>query len=518
MKYSIKIRFVVVLMVLLSSAILFCWVINWFFLEKFYENYKIKKLGNTFVSVNSRYSEEYDDEDDDEEDEGDEDLSLEFEQLSSKQNVSLYIFNTFEYTNGIILEIKYPTSMNDVQNKRLQKDIVAYYYPSLLAESDVTEQVKALVEKDNYSIYKHFDSRLEVNYMELYGTLDSGEYIFIRTNYDNIMESAGIANKFFGYVGAMTVLIGSMIMYFIGAGFAKPICRLSEITEEISNLNFDVSYEDKRMDEVGKLGKSINSLSEKLENTISSLKSANNELENDIRKREKSEEMRREFLSNVTHELKTPIALIQGYAEGLKDNIQDDAESRNFYCDVIIDESAKMNNIVKKLLSLSELEFGNSNPNFDRFDITALCTSIAGSMDRIYRQKGIVSEIKSDIPVSVWADEYLVEEVVTNYISNALNHTEADEKGRKVIAVDIKQLEDRVRVSVFNTGKPIPEEEIEKIWDKFYKVDKARTREYGGSGIGLSIVKAIMTSLNRECGVNNWDNGVEFWFELDTGT
>jgi len=305
-------------------------------------------------------------------------------------------------------------------------------------------------------------------------------------------------------------------MYFIGVGFTKPILRLSEMTKAISNLNFDVCYDGKRQDEVGELGYSINVLSEKLEKTISSLKSANNELQNDIKKKEKSEEMRKEFLSNVTHELKTPIALIQGYAEGLKDNIQGDEESREFYCEVIIDEAAKMNSMVKRLLSLNELEFGDNKPQFERFDIMALLNSVVNAMNMVYKQKGISSEVNGGTSCFVWADEYLVEEVITNYISNALNHAEEDKNGKKIVSICVRECENKVRISVFNTGKPIPEEDVERIWDKFYKVDKARTREYGGNGIGLSIVKAIMNSLNRECGVKNWDNGVEFWFELDT--
>ena len=222
------------------------------------------------------------------------------------------------------------------------------------------------------------------------------------------------------------------------------------------------------------------------------------------------------FLSNITHELKTPIALIQGYAEGLKDNIQDDAGSRDFYCEVIIDEAAKMNTMVKRLLSLNELEFGENNPQFDRFDIMSLLNSVVNSMNMVFKQKEVTPIIHGNASCGVWADEYLIEEVVTNYISNALNHVEVDKMGKKSIEICVKECDNKVRISVFNTGKPIPEEDVERIWDKFYKVDKARTREYGGNGIGLSIVKAIMNSLNREFGVKNWDNGVEFWFELDT--
>ena len=508
MKHSIKIRLIIVLLALLSATIFFSWLINRVFLGKYYESYKINKLGETYFKVNEKYDAEKMAA-----------LSLKFEQLASKQNVSLYIFDGFTYSGGIFLKTIFPTSMNEAQSNRLQSEIIEYYKKTQMSDDTAKsekEVTKLLVKTDKYSIYRHFDTRLEVNYIELYGILDDGDIIFIRSNYDNIAESASISNTFFAYVGVVSILIGSLIMYFIGVEFTRPILKLSEMTRDISNLNFGVCYEGNRQDEVGELGHSINILSEKLEDTISSLKSANNELQNDIKKREKSEEMRREFLSNITHELKTPIALIQGYAEGLKDNIQDDAESRDFYCEVIVDEAAKMNTMVKRLLSLNELEFGENNPQFDRFDIMSLLNSVVNSMNMVFKQKEVTPIIHGKASCGVWADEYLIEEVVTNYISNALNHVEVDKMGKKSIEICVKECDNKVRISVFNTGKPIPEEDIERIWDKFYKVDKARTREYGGNGIGLSIVKAIMNSLNRECGVKNWDNGVEFWFELDT--
>jgi len=231
------------------------------------------------------------------------------------------------------------------------------------------------------------------------------------------------------------------------------------------------------------------------------------ELQDDIEKKIQIDEMRKEFLSNVSHELKTPLALIQGYAEGLQECINDDAESREFYCDVIIDEADKMNRMVKKLLTLNQLEFGNDQVVMERFNMTELITGVANSTKILREQKNIRLELENPEEAWVWGDEFKVEEVITNYMSNAINHAD----GEKVIRVFYT-----CSVSVFNTGQPIPEEDLDKIWVKFYKVDKARTREYGGSGIGLSIVKAIMDSLHQQCGVINHEDGVEFWMELST--
>ena len=127
------------------------------------------------------------------------------------------------------------------------------------------------------------------------------------------------------------------------------------------------------------------------------------------------------------------------------------------------------------------------------------------------KQSQITLEFDDTADVYVWGDEFQIEEVVTNYISNAIHHCDFEKK----IRIFYTQKSDCVRVSVFNTGKQIPDEDLTKVWEKFFKVDKAHTRAYGGSGIGLSIVKAILDSHHRECGVCNRENGVEFWFELD---
>ena len=213
----------------------------------------------------------------------------------------------------------------------------------------------------------------------------------------------------------------------------------------------------------------------------------------------------------MSHELKTPLALISGYAEGLKEVVNDDAESRNFYCDVIMDETDKMHRMVMKLLSLNHLEDGSDVLEMTRFDLTPLVRGVIDSSKLLAQKNEAAIEFDRTDSVYVSGDIYKIEEVVTNYVSNALNHLE----GEKEIEIKLQEEGNRVKISVFNTGTPIPEADVPNLWNKFYKVDKARTREYGGSGIGLSIVKAIMESMNQEYGVQNFDNGVEFWFTLD---
>lgn len=291
----------------------------------------------------------------------------------------------------------------------------------------------------------------------------------------------------------------------------RSVLELAALSQRMAALDFDAKYTSGGENEIGILGSNFNKMSERLEETISELKSANNALQEDIQKKEEIEQMRTEFLGNVSHELKTPIALIQGYAEGLKEGISDDVESREFYCDVIMDEANKMNQMVKNLLTLNQLEFGKEELSYERFDITELVKGVLQSCEILIQQKNADVRFAADRPVCVWADEFKTEQVVRNYISNALNHV----SGENIIEIKIVRREEKARISVFNSGEPIPENDIGQIWDKFYKVDKARTREYGGNGIGLSIVKAIMESFHNGYGVKNYENGVEFWMELD---
>ena len=382
-----------------------------------------------------------------------------------------------------------------------------------MSGNGASETREILYQSDRYTVQKVYDNRLLDDYIELWGTLNNGNFILIRTPIQGIKDNVHISNTFITYIGIGTLIIGIVAAFVLSSYISRPIKQLSNIAERMSELDFDVKYDGKDKGEIGLLGNSMNNMSKKLEENISQLKAANLELQRDIDKKEKLEQMRTDFLSNVSHELKTPIALIQGYAEGLKEGITDDPESMDFYCSVIMDEAAKMNDMVKRLLTLNQIEFGEDELVMERFDINELVKSVASANELRASQKElkITCDIK-DTPLYVWADEYKVEEVITNYISNAINHC----CNENIIKVSVGQIDkENVRVSVFNTGKNIPEEDIDHIWEKFYKVDKARTREYGGNGIGLSIVKAIVESMGKKCGVNNLPDGVEFWFDLD---
>lgn len=370
---------------------------------------------------------------------------------------------------------------------------------------------KVLDSTDNYQLMRSQDPWNQSEYIEMWGQLDDNVNFLIRSPVESIRESVALSNRFLIYVGMGTLIICMGLVWYFSRRITKPIQELAELSDRMANLDFEAKYTSGGNNEIGELGDNFNRMSQKLEKAISELKQANNSLQQDIEQKEKMEQMRTEFMGNVSHELKTPIALIQGYAEGLKEGVNDDLDSRDFYCDVIMDEAGKMNRMVKNLMTLNQLEFGNDKVEFERFNLTELIGGVLQSMDILSQQKDVKLIFREENPVYVWGDEFKIEQVVRNYVSNAYNHVNEE----KIIEVKILREDGLAKVIVFNTGKPIPEEDVPRIWDKFFKVDKAHTREYGGNGIGLSIVKAIMESMHQQYGVKNYDNGVEFWFTLD---
>lgn len=374
-------------------------------------------------------------------------------------------------------------------------------------------EIEIVEEAERYTVQKARDWNT-LDYLELWGQLENGDYFLIRTPMESMKESARISNKFNIILGGLVVAAASVLLYFILRRFTKPIEELTAISQKMASLDFDTKYEVRkgRENEIDVLGQQLNTLSDELDSTITELKTANLALEKDVEEKTRIDEMRKEFINNVSHELKTPIALIQGYAEGLRDNIADDPDSRDFYCDVIVDESSKMNRLVRQLLTLNRLESGNERLELARFDLTALIRGVIGGMKLMIDECGVSVLFSQDEPVFVYGDEFGIEEVLTNYLTNALHFALYDRK----IEIRLTRKEGEIITSVFNTGDPIPQDSLGKLWDKFYKADKARTREYGGSGIGLSIVKAIMDAHRKSCGVQNYENGVAFWFSLDT--
>ena len=487
---SVKAKLFLTLSLTILLVIIFIIIVNNFLLENFYLYSKKQTLKSVYDTINNYYQNpsHYNN------------IETEIEKISVKNNFDILIKDN----NGINI---YTTNKNFTSVIGTINDII-----------DRFNEGKELESNDKFVIKKQRDSKNGISYIMLSGKLDNGYFLYIRIPVSSIQDSVKISNNFLLIMAGIIILIAAVMISIISKKFTEPILELNNIAKRMSNLDFSKKYEvTNAKDEINDLGRSINKMSEKLEKTIKQLRSTNIELERDIEEKSKLDEMRKSFISDVSHELKTPIALIQGYSEGLLENVNTDEESRKFYAEVILDESNKMDMLVKQLLELMKLEYGKREFNDKEFNIVEVEKEVVRKSKVMLEEKDINIELQNTDEINVFADDFYIEQVITNYITNAIKNVKPTENGEKFIKIEneINNEKNKVRVKVFNTGDNIKEEDLNRIWNRFYKVDESRNREDGGTGIGLSFVKAIMNNYGNKYGVINKEDGVEFYFELN---
>lgn len=484
---SLKKRLFLTVCIVVLIIILFFIIVSKTILESFHYRAKVKDLLQINEQINSQIESINE---------------IELEKLCIQKNLNIVIKDG----ENIIYTDKEDFSTN-LKNYNVINENIEY---SIFNKSDI------LYSDEEKTIRKIQDKNNGIEFVLIDSILKDGTKIYIRLPISMIEESVRISNSFIYVVAVITIVLGGIAILIISEKFTKPIEELNDITNKMTKLDFDKKFKvQENEDEINELGKNINNLSDRLKNTIKQLKKNNSELERDIEEKAKIDEMRKRFVSDVSHELKTPIALIQGYAEGLIENVNTDEENRNFYANVILDESNKMDKLVKRLLELLRLENEDTRFNDTNFDIVELIRGIIVNSNVMLEEKNIEVEFEEKNPIYVCADDFYIEQVVNNYFSNAIKNVEEID-GQKKIKVEIKKSEEqgKVRISVFNTGRNIDEEEIKRIWNRFYKIDESRQRSKGGSGIGLSLVKAVMNKYENQYGVENKENGVEFYFEI----
>ncbi len=488
LKKSINREYTVVFGLLLCACIFLISVFNMLTLDRAYMYNKQKVLLSCYANIDA--------------------AAAEGDILSEQFDDSLNQIRTINNIDVLVMDAdKKIVKSTDPDSTLMVKRLLEFVF-------DRSERVEPIYENKNIRMQTTTDPRMHIEYLELWGTLSNENLILLRTPVQSMKEASVLANTMFIRFGIIAIITGIIFIWIATKRITRPIMKLVGISEKISRLDFSEKYESTTGNEVDTLGEHINRMSDRLEGTISELKSANAKLQTDIEKKTEIDEMRKEFLSNVSHELKTPIALIQGYAEGLKDCVNDDCESRDYYCDVITDEAGRMNRLVRSLLDLNELESGDPHVEIEHFDIIEMIRNCTDAMDILIKQNNIRLELPDDTSVAVWADEFKCEQVLNNYLSNAIHYA----SGEKIVRVSVSRRDDLVRIGVFNSGEAIADDVLPNLWTKFYKADKARTREYGGSGIGLSIVKASMEAMGKQYGVENVPGGVNFWFELDASS
>ncbi|MPM32425.1 Adaptive-response sensory-kinase SasA [bioreactor metagenome] len=354
-----------------------------------------------------------------------------------------------------------------------------------------------------YVLFTAGDRTTGMQFLGLLGSFGTDRLMLLQLPTPVIESTTEYTGFFLQLVGLAALMLATLLGYFLSRSLTRKVSEIHSIAEGMAGLDFSRRYTGEADDDIGELGVSINKLSEHLEETIG-------ELKQEIAHAKELEEARKNLIRNVSHELKTPIAIIQGYAEGLKENVTGDAESRAFYCEVIEDESKHMARLVGDLLSVSRIEAGATKPQPENFELDELIEAVMRRVGGTAEKRRIDMRF-SPADETVFADEGMTEQVLYNYLSNAVDH--APDGG--AVKVSCGRTEgDVLRVTVFNEGEPIPEEDISRIWESFYKVDKSRTRAFGGTGIGLSIVKAAMEAQHMAYGVENTEGGVAFWFDV----
>lgn len=488
---SIKSKLFLSLCIVIILTIMFLIIINNLVLEAFFIYNKKDIEKDLYEKINEMYNR----------DDSLDDIREVVKEVSTKNNLDVFIRN--EQTGEFI-------ASNQVRIKNLDgmKDSISY--------NDKKKFGEVLYKGQNIIIKTLKDGNSDRIYIVMLATLDNGTEMFVVTPVSAIKDSLKVSNQVLMFVGIISVFISATIALLVSKHFSDPILDLNGIAKKMTDLDFSEKYIPRNNDdELDELGKRINILSETLEHTITELRANNDELERDIKEKSKIEEMRTQFISDVSHELKTPIALIQGYAEGLIENVNNDDESRKFYAEVILDEADKMDKLVKELLELMKLEYGKREFNNKPFDIVSLIREDIRKCDVMIKEQNIDISFENSNPINVLADDFYIEQVVTNYLTNAIKYSE-EVNGRKSIVIDVVELPSNlIRVSVYNTGKNFSDDELKAIWGRFYKVDSSRNRENGGTGIGLSFVKAVMNNYKQKYGVKNKMHGVEFYFELE---
>lgn len=492
MKWSLNAKLFAIIAVLIFSLTGLILILNSTLLESFYLQSKQNNIVRFYKEIDDIYTSA---------ESSVQGLAEQFEKLEINRSIDFIIKNQ----DGSTI---YVTSKDYSKDYYNSDKILWINRPFLNKEGmDLT-----LSPEHPYDVIRYHDNFFNSDFLVLVGKLQDGSSIYLRTPLAFVKESIHISNQFLLMVTGVLLVISSILTYFISKSFTHPIRELNEMTKRMSDLDFSAKYDVKTNDEIGMLGRSINSLSESLEDKIQKLKEANMELEKDIEETSKISEMRSQFISDVSHELKTPIALIQGYAEGLADNVVTDEESKKYYVDVILDEANRMSELTKGLLDLTNLEYGKTELQWQEFDITNLMEAIAKKNELLLKEKGITLEFNDSQHYQVRGDVFRIEQVITNYLNNAIKNVD----GEKKIRIQVEERENKlIRVNVFNTGKNIADEDMARIWVRFYKVDSSRNRAAGGSGIGLSLVRAIMTQHGNAYGAENQEGGVNFWFELN---
>lgn len=487
LNHSLTRQIMTIIILLLVGTVMACFVVNSSFLGRYYTLQKKSLLMESFEKLQAASKKDilYTD-----------DFNAEFENMCSTQNISVIIVTA----DGTVKR----TSVSNINI--IQRQLMDAIFGGSVDGKDRN----TLYETDNYVIESIRDSHMDnEEYLMLWGTLDDGNLILMRTAMESIRESVKIANRFLLYIGAVAIVVSVCISIIISRKITKPILQLTDISKKMVDLDFEAKYvpkkqkfgRNKRMrkhggglalpgtgafvgdNEIDELGKHMNELSETLEQTISELKSANNELQKDIEQKEQIDEMRKEFLSNVSHELKTPLTSISGYAEIIQNGLVRPEDIPEF-SGRIYKEAKRLITLVEDIIKLSRLDEEAVDIEKTDVDLYELSREICSRLSQQSAEKQVRLTIKGE-RVSTYGIRQVLDEMIYNVIENAVKYNVPNGS----VDVWVGDTLAGPKIVVSDTGIGIPKEHQERIFERFYRVDKSHSKERGGTGLGLSIVK-----------------------------
>lgn len=333
------------------------------------------------------------------------------------------------------------------------------------------------------------------------------EFAFAMTSLQPVDEAMLVLKDYYVYALIVVFIVIILLSFYYSKIIAKPLIKINRVTRKMANFDFSEKLPVSSDDEIGGLSSSINKLSVNLKDRIDKLHVANEKLQQDIEKERQLENTRKEFISGVSHELKTPLSVIRSFAEGIQDGVSKDT---TYYTDVILEETDKMNRLIVEMLELAKLESGTYKLEIDTFSIGELIHQVYTKLSFSIEEKNLQVNMDVDSNILVQANHSRIEQVVVNLLSNAIRYTPDGEQ----VQIRLLEDEDKVKIEIENNGTPIPEESLNRIWDRFYRLDASRSRHTGGTGLGLSIVKNILDLHHANYGVYNKEDGVVFYFDL----
>ncbi|HDR7848938.1 HAMP domain-containing sensor histidine kinase [Bacillus toyonensis] len=463
-------------LILLAFAALI-YVTLYFFLPKFYEKYKTDQLQTGIEEIIDKSK----------------DLTLQnatplVDEYAQKNNAMIYL----QDNEGRV--IYYPFLKSTIQGSTIQGSTVQGSTP---AKGFVTTvPIKGLAQSRN-----SYEATKPIQFQDVNLTL------VVFATFQPIDEASQVLVRFLPYISIIVLVIGLGSAYLYSRFITKPLIYINEGAQKMANLDFSEKIEVRSMDELGELSNSLNDMSINLKQAIFDLQKANLQLKSDIEKEREIETKRREFFAIVAHELKTPLTVMKGYSEGMIYNIGP-YQNRDQYLKKNYQIIENLEQLVREILSMSKLEQHTFKLQLEEVDLSKSIDRITKNLEFFASQKSIQIKKEVDSDIIVHTDCILLEKACKNIIHNAIMYSPYNEKVYIQLTKNSKH--NNIQMRVINTGVKIKEEDIQHIFKPFYRIEKSRNRNTGGSGLGLYIVKQIFESLCITYSMSNTKQGVQF--------